>query len=346
METVSNGLIKDIIRFGVQNNASDVHFSSGQQPVLRIMGEFKRVDIPAVPHRELSGALLELLNKNLKQRYETCHEVDLAFSMDDTARVRGNIYDHFYGIAGAFRLFPQQIRSLDDLMMPQVIKQLVSRKKGMILVTGPAGSGKSTTLAAMLHEINQQRRDHIITVEDPVEYIHQPLQCMIHQREVRIHTESYAKAIMNALREDPDVILLGEMRDMETIQYALQAAETGQLVLSTLHTNSAAESIDRMVDVFPAAQQQQIRAILANTLIGVIAQRLVPMAFKNDRTALMEIMIATTAVKNLIREGKTYQIDSAIQTGAERGMLTFEKSFEKMRRNNLISPQLQLSDIV
>lgn len=343
---MKSDIIRDILDFAVQNNASDVHFSSNAQPVLRIMGEIKKVDIDPLPHNVLYEHLMMLLNEEQRRRFKENHEVDLAITVENLARFRINIFEHVDGIAGAFRIFPPRIRSLDELNMPLVLKKLIQHKKGIILVTGPAGSGKSTTLAAMLHEINISRREHIITIEDPIEYLHTPQESVIHQREIGLHTRSFATALINALREDPDIILVGEMRDRETIEYALRAAETGQLVLSTLHTNTAAESIDRVVDVFPAEQHQQIRVILANTLVGIVSQRLLPMAFKKDRIALMEVLVATPAVRNLIREGKSYQIPSAIQTGVEFGMQTFERAFERLRQNNLISPQLKLSNFV
>ncbi len=339
-------IIHEILEFAISNSASDVHFSSNEQPLLRIMGQFKKVDMPSVDHDSLSEALMALLNEEQRRLFREYHEVDLAFSMDEQARFRVNIFEHYNGIAGAFRIFPGTVRSLDDLMLPAVLKELVKRKKGLLLVTGPAGSGKSTTLAAMINEINMKRREHIITIEDPVEYIYSPMQSLIHQREVGFHSNSFSRALINALREDPNVILVGEMRNVDTITHALQAAETGQLVLSTLHTNSAAECVDRIVDVFPAGQHRQIRVMLASTLVGVVSQRLVPMAFKSDRIALMEILVATAAVQNLIREGKSYQIPSAIQTGADFGMQTFDKAFETLRKNNLISPQFKLTDFV
>jgi len=339
-------IITEILHFAVQNNSSDVHFSSGKQPLIRIMGQFKKVDIPPLDHELLFESLMNLLNEDQRRCFRETHEVDLAFSLPDVARFRVNIFEHFNGIAGAFRIFPPTIRSLEDLLMPPILKEIIKRKKGLILVTGPAGSGKSTTLAAMIHEINLSRREHIITIEDPIEYIHQSIQSLIHQREVGVHTKGFSSALINSLREDPDVILVGEMREINTISHALQAAETGQLVLSTLHTNSASEAIDRIVDVFPAEQHQQIRVLLANTLVAIISQRLLPMAFKNDRIALLEILIATPAVQNLIREGKSYQIPSTIQTGVDVGMQTFEKAFDKLRKNNLISPQLKLTDFI
>ncbi len=341
-----DGLVKKILVFGTHNNASDIHFSSNQQPLLRIMGEFKKVDGPVLDHTSLYQELIALMNAEQQRIFREDHEVDFALSLQDTARLRVNVYEHYDGIACAVRILPNAVRSLDDLMMPPVIKRLVKLRKGLILVTGPAGSGKSTTLAAMIHEVNANRRSHIITLEDPVEYIHRPLQSLVHQREIGLHTHSYSRALINALREDPDVVLVGEMRDLETITHALQAAETGQLVLSTLHTNSATETLDRIIDVFPAEQHQQIRVLLANVLAGIVAQRLVPMAYKQERIAMQEILVVTPAIQNLIREGKAYQIPSLLQTGAEYGMQTFQKAYEKLQQNNLISPQMKIVELV
>jgi len=229
---------------------------------------------------------------------------------------------------------------VEELAKAPVMEQFMKQKKGLVLLTGPTGSGKSTTLAGMVNEVNCTRREHIITIEDPIEYIHEPKQSMVHQREVGGHTPDFATALRSCLRQDPDVILVGEMRDLETITNALQAAETGHLVLSTLHTNSAAETIDRIINVFPADQQQQIRTVLAASLVAVIAQRLVKMAMKNDRIAVMEILAASDAVRNLIREGKTYQLNSVIQTGTEFGMQTFDKSLSDLRQNNLVAPDM------
>jgi len=337
---------EDVLRFAVQNNASDVHLCSGQPPVLRLLGELKRVDAPAIDKDSLTAYLQQYLNKEQKEQLTSRREIDLAVNLQGISRFRVNIYRHMNGLSAAFRLIPHHIRTLDELRMPPIMKEFVQRKKGLILLTGPTGSGKSTTLAALINEINSTRREHIITVEDPIEYIHEPNQCLIHQREAGVHTEDFASALRSCLREDPDVILVGEMRDLETITNALHAAETGHLVLSTLHTNSASETVDRIINVFPSEQQQQVRTILASALIAVIAQRLIRMSLKKDRIAFLEILAATDAVKNLIREGKTFQIPSVIQTGAEFGMRTFQKSLDELRQNNLISPDMISAEYV
>ncbi len=339
-------ILRDILIFAAKSNASDVHLSSGEQPMLRVLGEMKRLDIQPIPHEDLQRLLLGLLNKRQQEIFEQYHDVDLALGLNDIARLRINIFQHYHGIGGAIRILPREIRTMDDLLMPPVLKDFLKRPKGLILVTGPAGCGKSTTLAAMLKEINRTRRAHIVTIEDPVEYVHDPIQSIIHQREIGVHTVGYARALYNALREDPDIILVGEMRDPETIRYALQAAETGHLVLSTLHTNSSSETIDRIINIFPAEQHQQVRTLLSSVLIGVISQRLLPRAYKNDLIALMEILVVNSAARNLIREGKTYQLPSVLQTGVDDGMQTFEMAFDKLRQNNLISPKLELSDFI
>jgi twitching motility protein PilT len=343
---MTSEMIKEILKFGVQNNASDVHLSSGMPPIIRILGEIKKVDMEELDEVVLREQLMLLLNDQQKKHFSEFNEIDLAVHIPEVARFRLNIFQHLRGIGASFRIIYHKIRSIEELLLPNIVKSMVRNKKGLILVTGPTGSGKSTSLAAMIQEINLIRREHIISIEDPIEYVFEPENCLIHQREAGEHTGSFASALRSALREDPDVILVGEMRDLETITHALRAAETGHLVLSTLHTNSAAETIDRIISAFPSKEQLQIQNIFANTLISVISQRLAPMAIKQDRVAIMEILVATKAVKNLIREGKSHQIESAIQTGHEFGMQSFEKSFEMLQHNNLISPQLNLKDFV
>ncbi len=335
-----------ILRFAVKQNASDIHFSSGMPPIVRLLGELKRIDAPAVTKEELRNFIFPFFRTEQKEEFEKNNEVDLSFAIKGASRFRVNVFKHTNGLSASFRVIPEHIRTLDELMMPAVLKEIIKNKKGLILVTGPTGSGKSTTLAAMLDEINRSRRDHIITLEDPIEYIHQPKLCLIHQREVGVHTKSFAQGLRAALREDPDVILVGEMRDVETIENALHAAETGHLVFSTLHTNSAAETVDRIINVFPAEQQQQIRVVLAGSLVAIISQRLIKQAHRSDRIALLEILVGTSAIRNLIREGKTHQIESAIQMGAEFGMRTFQKSLDELRQKNLVPANMIKVDFV
>ncbi|NOX88121.1 MAG: type IV pilus twitching motility protein PilT [Calditrichaeota bacterium] len=337
---------EQILRFAVKQNASDIHFSSGMPPIVRLVGELKRVDLPVIKKEELQSFIYPYLRKEQIQQLELKQEVDLSISLEGVSRFRVNVYKHLRGLSASFRVIPNHIRTLDELMMPPVLKEVIRHRKGLILVTGPTGSGKSTTLAAMIDEINRTRREHIITIEDPIEYVHEPKQSLIHQRQINVHTSDFASALRSALREDPDVILVGEMRDLETITNALHAAETGHLVFSTLHTNSAGETIDRIINVFPSEQQQQIRIILAGALIAVIAQRLIKQAHRADRIALMEVLVGTPAVRNLIREGKTHQIESVIQTGSEFGMRTFQKSLDELRQRNLIPPDMIRVDFV
>ncbi len=334
-----SNLFSDTLKFAVKNKASDVHFSSGKPPILRLIGELKKIDTDPIQTKELEAYLAQFLTDEQKIMLSKNMEIDFSIQMPNVSRFRVNVYKHSSGLSAAFRIIPQQIRTLDELRMPEVLKEFTKQKKGLILLTGPTGSGKSTTLAAMINEINISRREHIITIEDPIEYVHPPQLSLIHQREVGPHTEDFATALRSCLRQDPDVILVGEMRDLETITNALHAAETGHLVFSTLHTNSASETVDRIINVFPAEQQQQIRTVVASSLVAVIAQRLLPMAMHKDRVAVLEILAATDAVRNLIREGKTYQLDSIIQTGSDYGMRTFEKSLTELRRNNLITPE-------
>ncbi len=337
---------EQVLRFAVKQNASDIHFSSGMPPIIRIVGELKRVELPPVEKDELQSFIYPFLREEQRRELENNREVDISLAIPGISRYRVNVFKHMNGLSASFRVIPEAVRSLDELMLPSVLKEMIRHRKGLILVTGPTGSGKSTTLAAMIDEINRTRREHIITLEDPIEYVHQPRQSMIHQREINVHTPDFATGLRSALREDPDVILVGEMRDLETITNALHAAETGHLVFSTLHTNSAAETIDRVINVFPAEQQQQIRIVLAASLIGVIAQRLVKRAHQNARIALLEVLVGTPAVRNLIREGKTHQLDSAIQTGSDVGMRSFQRSLDELRQRNLVPPDMLKVDFV
>jgi twitching motility protein PilT len=339
-------IFTETLKLAIKNGASDVHFSSGMPPVLRILGQLRQVDIDEMVNNELTDLFLSMLSERQKKYFLEHNEIDFALDLAGLSRFRINFFQHMNGISGAFRIVSNEIRTIQQLRLPVIIEKVLEKKKGLILVTGPTGSGKSTSLAAMINQINIHNREHIITIEDPIEYIHKPLKSLIHQREIGVHADGFPAALRSALREDPDVIQVGEMRDMVTIENALRAAETGHLVFSTLHTNSAAETIDRIVNVFSAENQQQVRQLLASVLVAVISQRLIPRAMEKDRVALMEIMINTDAVKNLIREGKSHQIDSAIQTGVEYGMQSFERSLANLKKNNLISPQLELYEFV
>lgn len=341
-----NDIFNEVLRLAIKNDASDIHFSSEMPPVLRILGQLRQVDVDPLDKQSLYDLFISMLNEQQVKYFKENNEIDFAVELEGLARFRINFFQHMRGISGAFRLIKNGIRSLQELRMPSVLQNLVEKRKGLILVTGPTGSGKSTTLAGMINEINSYNRNHIITIEDPIEYVHTPIKSLIHQREIGFHATDFPMALRSALREDPDVILVGEMRDMVTISNALRAAETGHLVLSTVHTNSAADTIDRIVNVFPAQNQQQVRQLLASTLVSVLSQRLVPRAMENGMVAIMEILINTDAVKNLIREGKTHQLDSAIQTGTEFGMQSFERSLIDLKQNNVVSPQLELSKFV
>jgi len=346
MPALIHDIFTETLRLAIKNGASDVHFSSGMPPVLRIMGHLRQVDIDPLDNADLVKVFHSLLNERQMNYLQEHNELDFAVELDGVSRFRVNFFQQMNGISGAFRIINSEIRTLQQLRLPVVLEKILEKPKGLVLVTGPTGSGKSTTLASMIHEINIHKRGHIITIEDPIEYVHKPAKSLIHQREIGVHAEDFPAALRSALREDPDVILVGEMRDMVTINNALRAAETGHLVFSTLHTNSAADTIDRIINVFPGENQQQVRQLLASTLVAVISQRLVPKIRENDRVAVMEILMNTDAVRNLIREGKTHQIDSAIQTGAEHGMQNFSRSLIDLKKNNIISPQLELHEFV
>jgi twitching motility protein PilT len=329
--------LNNVLDFAVKNNASDIHFSSGLSPYLRIQGTLRKIEMDIISNDDLINNFKQICTKDQWDYFEKNLEIDFSIAIQNIARFRVNIYHQSNGISGAFRVIPHKIRTLEELQMPPSLVNLTKKRKGLILCTGPTGSGKSTTLAAMIDQINSERKVHIITIEDPIEYVHNSKKSLIHQRELGSHTRSFAAALRAALREDPDIILIGEMRDLETITLALHAAETGHLVLSTLHTNTAAETVDRIVDVFPSDQQKQIQIQLANTIEGVIAQRLVPKQNSNDRAAIIELMLGVSAIRNLIREGKSYQIMSIIQTGSQYGMQTYEKSLQDFVNKGLVA---------
>ena len=304
--------------------ASDLHLVTGSQPILRIRGEIERVKFKSLENEELKKMLYEIAPEEKIKVFEETGDVDFAYEIPGLARYRCNFFNQKWGAGAVFREIPSDILTADQLGLPPVVKKLALLPKGLVLVTGPTGSGKSTTLAAIVDEANKQRKDHILTIEDPIEFVHKSQGCLINHREVGTHTKSFLAALRGALREDPDIILVGEMRDLETIALALEAANTGHLVYGTLHTTSAAKTIDRVIEVFPANEQGQIRSSLADGLRAVVAQTLFKRVDKKGRCAALEIMLATPAVRNLIRESKTFQIPSVIQTGKKFGMQSLD----------------------
>lgn len=307
-----------------EQGASDLHMVSGQQPVLRIHGEMERVKYKTLESEELKAMLYEICPEEKVKHFEETGDLDFGYEIPGLARYRANFFMQKYGIAAVFRQIPSEILTADQLGLPPIFKKMATLNKGLVLVTGPTGSGKSTTLAAIVDQSNKVRKDHILTVEDPIEFVHRSQGCIVNHREVGTHTKSFAAALRGALREDPDIILVGEMRDLETIALALEAASTGHLVFGTLHTQSAAKTVDRVIDVFPANQQGQIRTTLSESLKAVVAQNLFKRVDKKGRCAALEILIVTPAVSNLIRESKTFQIPSAIQTGKKFGMQSLD----------------------
>jgi twitching motility protein PilT len=331
--------ITDLLVLTKERHASDLHLTAGARPTLRVNGRLVRLDHAALMREDMHTLLYDLLTDEQKARFEATHDLDFALELTNVGRFRVNAFMQRLGEGMVLRLIPSVIRSLEDLGMPPVLKDLVLRDRGLVLVTGPTGSGKSTTLAAMVDHANQEREDHIVTIEDPIEFVHEPRKCNINQREVGPHTQSFAAALRGALREDPDIILVGEMRDLETIAQALTAAETGHLVLSTLHTNSAPQTINRIVDVFPTHQQEQIRVQLADALLGVVAQTLIPSLDGKGRVAGVEVMVSTPAVRNMIRENKVHQLASAIQTGARDGMQSLDQHLKTLVKLRRIEPE-------
>ena len=318
--------------------ASDLHLVSGSQPILRISGELERVKYKVLENDELTAMLYEIAQEEKIKMFEETGDIDFGYEIPGLARYRANFFQQNRGIGAVFREIPNEILSVEDLGIPSVINKLALLPKGLILVTGPTGSGKSTTLAAIIDYANRNRKDHIITVEDPIEFVHQSKGCAINHREVGTHTKSFSAALRGALREDPDIILVGEMRDLETIRLAIEAANTGHLVFATLHTPSAGKTIDRIIEVFPASEQAQIKSTLADSIRAVIAQTLFKRIDKKGRCAVIEILICTPAVRNLIREGKTYQIPSVIQTGKKYGMQTLDDSIMESLEKKMIDP--------
>jgi twitching motility protein PilT len=328
--------IEQLLRFSVKNNASDLHLSSGVPPIIRIDGDVKRVNMPSLTHKEVHSMVYDIMNDKQRKDYEEFFETDFSFEIPDLARFRVNAFNHHRGAGAVFRTIPSKILTLDDLGAPKIFKDISMYPRGIVLVTGPTGSGKSTTLAAMIDHINNNRPDHILTIEDPIEFVHESKKCLINQREVHRDTLGFNEALRSALREDPDVILVGEMRDLETIRLALTAAETGHLVFGTLHTSSAAKTIDRVVDVFPAGEKEMVRSMLSESLRAVISQTLLKRV-GGGRIAAHEITIGTAAIRNLIREGKIAQMYSAIQTGQAVGMQTLDQCLLDLLRKSLVT---------
>ncbi|MEA3402529.1 MAG: type IV pilus twitching motility protein PilT [Armatimonadota bacterium] len=329
--------LDELLELVVEHNASDLHVTAGLPPVLRIDGELKKTRYEEITPDIAQRMLYDILTDDQIQRFETDLELDCSYAYQNVARFRTNIYRDRGTVAGAFRLIPRRIPTIKELGLPPVLEDLSRRVRGLLLVTGPTGSGKSTTLAAMLDQINHERAEHIITIEDPIEYLHDHNKSVINQRELGHDTHSFNNALRAALREDPDVILVGEMRDLETIQLAVTCAETGHLVMATLHTNNSAESVDRMIDVFPPAQQEQIRIQLSNNLVAILSQQLLRRAGQPGRLAAVEVMIANAAIRNLIREAKAHQITSVIQTSGELGMQTMDQALRDLYKQSLIT---------
>jgi twitching motility protein PilT len=334
--------IEEMLRRTVDTKASDLHLSVGSPPMVRIDGEMERLPYPELARDALRTMLISLLTGEQQNRFEEKRDLDFSIEIPQLARFRANYFVGRRGESAVFRVIPSQIKTIQDLGLPPVVTQLARAERGLVLVTGPTGSGKSTTLAAMIDFINSERHAHILTIEDPIEFVHPHKNSLVNQREVRVHTETFGSALRAALREDPDVILVGEMRDLETISLAISAAETGHLVFGTLHTSSAPQTVDRIIDVFPPHQQAQIRTQLSESLQGVVAQTLLPRV-SGGRTAAFEIMISTAAVKNLIREGKTFQLPSVIETNTNLGMQTLEQALMALLQAGQITPEVAIS---
>ncbi len=323
----------------VQQKGSDLHMTSGLQPVMRIHGEMIRIKYKELVHEELKQMLFELIDEGKQKIFEQTGDLDFAYEIEDVARFRVNFFRQKRGIAAVFRQIPSQVQTAEELGLPQVCKDLATLDRGLVLVTGPTGSGKSTTLAAIIDHANKVRKDHIITIEDPIEFVHQSQGCVVNHREVGPHTKSFSTALRAALREDPDIILVGEMRDLETIRLALEAAATGHLVFGTLHTQSATKTVDRIINVFTSDEQAQVRTTLSEALKAIIAQTLFKRKDKPGRIPALEVMLCTPAVGNLIREGKTFQLSTAIQTGRNIGMQSLDDSIMDLLKKNIINPE-------
>ncbi len=334
--------ITELLAFGVEQGASDCHLSAGEPPMVRINGDLKKLDYPPMNKEEVHSLIYDIMSDAQRKIFEETRECDFSFELSALARFRVNVFMQRKGEAAVFRTIPTKILTLEELGMPPILKQLCEKEKGLILVTGPTGSGKSTTLAAMVDYLNSSFEGHILTVEDPIEFVHQSKKCLVNQRELGPHTQSFSNALRSALREDPDIILVGEMRDLETIQLALTAAETGHIVFGTLHTSSAPKTVDRIIDVFPPAQQAQIRAQFAESVEAVITQTLLKKK-SGGRVPALEIMIGTTAVRNLIREGKIHQIPGTMQVSQKDGMQTMDMALINLVSRGVVTKEEALS---
>jgi twitching motility protein PilT len=332
--------ITQLLAFSVKNKASDLHLSSGLPPMIRVHGDVRRINVDPMSHKQVHGLVYDIMNDTQRKHYEDTLECDFSFEIQGLARFRVNAFNQNRGAAAVFRTIPSKILTLEQLNCPKIFADLAMKPRGLVLVTGPTGSGKSTTLAAMIDEINSTREEHIMTIEDPIEFLHPHKKCLVNQRELGSDAQSFADALKAALRQDPDVILVGEMRDLETISTALTAAETGHLVFATLHTQDTAQTIDRVIDVFPAHQQGQVRVQLSVALQGVLTQQLLPTADGSGRVVATEVLVPNPAVRNLIREGKTHQIYSVLQTSSAQGMQTMDSSLATLVRQGTISQKL------
>ncbi|MFO0480094.1 MAG: type IV pilus twitching motility protein PilT [bacterium] len=329
--------ISELLAFVVKNKASDLHLSTGLPPMIRVNGDVRRINLPPMEHKEVHGMVYDVMNDQQRKSYEENLEIDFSFAIPNLARFRVNAFVQQRGAAAVLRTIPTKVLSLEDIKAPAIFAEIASQPRGIVLVTGPTGSGKSTTLAAMIDHVNNKDYGHILTIEDPIEFVHESKKCLINQREVGQHTLSFSNALRSALREDPDIILVGELRDLETIRLALTGAETGHLVFGTLHTSSAPKAIDRIIDVFPAAEKEMVRAMLSESLRAVVSQTLLKTKDGTGRVAAHEIMIGTPSIRNLIRENKIPQMYSAIQTGQTFGMQTLDQNLQDLVKRNIVS---------
>lgn len=331
--------LDELLKQMKQHNASDLHLTSGSAPYMRVNGKMVKLNYRDVSQEVCQGLIFEILTENQKELFLANWDLDLSYPLEGVGRFRVNVFMQRKGIGAVLRLIPEEIETIEELGLPEQLHELIDVSEGLILVTGPTGSGKSTTLASLIHTINVNQQAHVITIEDPIEFVHQNQRSLINQREVSSHTKSFSNALRAALREDPDIILVGEVRDLETIALAITAAETGHLVFATLHTNSAIKTVDRIIDVFPEGQQAQIRVMLSESLRGVVAQALLPRVENQGRVPVVEILVNVPAVANLIREGKTFQISSAMQTGRGHGMMTFETAVYDLVQKGFIAKE-------